>query len=172
MADADPPFTATGLVWPPGVERVAGYLREAGAEARIEELATDAGTAEQAADAVGCTLGQVVKSLVLLADGRPVVALVPGDERADVGAAARRLDAGRAVIARPDEVRAITGFRPGAVAPFPLPAAASVLVQRSLLRHEVLWAGAGSARHLVRLTPGELVRLTRGVVEDIVLESA
>ncbi len=160
------------LTWPPGVERVASFLRAAGAEARIEELASDVRTAEQAADAVGCTLGQVVKSLVFVSDTGPVVALVPGDRRADPTKVARLVEARRAAVAGPKEVLALTGFRPGAVAPFPLPAVETVIVERTLLRHAELWAGAGSARHLLRLAPGELLRLTRGRVEDLLLESA
>jgi prolyl-tRNA editing enzyme YbaK/EbsC (Cys-tRNA(Pro) deacylase) len=159
-------------VWPPGVERVAAFLRAAGGEARIEEIASDVRTAEQAADAVGCTLGQVVKSLVFVCDGAPVVALVPGDRRSDSGKVARLTGARRAAVARPEEVLEATGFRPGAVAPFPLPTVETVLVDRTLLRHGVIWAGAGSPRHLVRLAPTELLRLTRGRVEDLVLESA
>ena len=61
------------MEWPEPVERVAAFLRETGAEARIEELATPAATAQAAADAVGCTLGQVVTSVVLLCDASPVV---------------------------------------------------------------------------------------------------
>lgn len=160
------------LTWPSGVERVASFLRAAGGEGRIEELAAEARTAEQAADAVGCTLGQVVKSLVFVCDTGSVVALVPGDRRADPTKLARLVEARGAAAARPEEVLELTGFRPGAVAPFPLPSVGTVLVERTLLRHPVLWAGAGSPRHLVRLAPGELIRLTRGRVEDLLLESA
>lgn len=159
-------------MWPPGVERVASFLRAAGGEARIEEIASDVRTAEQAADAVGCTLGQVVKSLVFICDGAPVVALVPGDRTTDSGKVARHTSARRAAVARPEEVLEVTGFRPGAVSPFPLPTVETVLVERTLLRHAVVWAGAGSPRHLVRLAPAELLRLTRGRVEDLLLESA
>ena len=66
----------------------------------------------------------------------------------------------------------MTGFTPGSVAPFPLPEVPLVLLERTLLRHRVVWAGAGSARHLVRLAPTELLRLSRGRVEDIVRPSA
>ena len=159
------------MEWPADVERVAGFLRETGAEARIEELPTDTPTAQEAADAVGCTLGQVVKSLVLLCDGSPVVALVPGDRKADTGKVARLVEARRVAVAGGEDVLAATGFRPGAVSPFPLERVPVVLVERGLLRHRTLWAGAGSVRHLVALSPPELVRLTRGRVEDLVLES-
>jgi len=67
--------SAAAEPWPDPVERVAAFLREVGAEARLEELPEDSPTAEAAADAIGCTLSQIVKSLVLVCDGAPVVAL-------------------------------------------------------------------------------------------------
>ncbi|MCZ7587931.1 MAG: YbaK/EbsC family protein [Gaiella sp.] len=159
------------MEWPAEVERVAAFLRVTGAEARLEELPTSTSTAQAAADAVGCTLGQIVKSLVLVCDGAPVVALVPGDRRADTAKVATLLEARRVAVATPDEVRTTTGFHPGAVAPFPLEHVSIALVERMLLRHRAVWAGGGSDRHLVALSPVELVRLTRGRVEDLVLES-
>ncbi len=116
-------------------------------------------------------LSQIVKSLVLVCDGTPVVALLAGDRKADTGKIARLVEARRAAIASADEVRAATGFPPGGVAPFPLERVSAVLVDRGLLRHRMVWAGAGSGRHVVGLAPTELVRLARGRVEDLVLES-
>ena len=164
-------MSAETQVWPEPVERVAAFLREVGAEARLEELGEETPTAEGAADAIGCTLGQIVKSLVLVCDGAPVVALVPGDRKADTGKVARIMGARRAAVARAAEVVEATGFPPGGVAPFPLERVAAVLVDRSLLRHRMVWAGAGSGRHVVGLSSTELVRLTRGRVEDLALES-
>jgi prolyl-tRNA editing enzyme YbaK/EbsC (Cys-tRNA(Pro) deacylase) len=160
-----------GVEWPAPVERVAAFLRDTGAEARLEELPAGTGTAAAAADAVGCTLGQIVKSLVLLCDGSPVAVLVPGDRKADTGKVARLVEARRVTVASATEVREATGFDPGGVAPFPLERVAVVLVERTLLRHGTVWAGAGSDRHVVALAPAELVRLTRARVEDVVLES-
>ena len=158
-------------MWPAAVERVASFLRATGAEARIEEFATETPTAEAAADAVGCTLGQIVKSLVFVCDGTPVVDLVPGDRRADSSKVARLAGARRAAIAKPAEVVEATGFEPGGVAPFPLEHVPVVLVERTLVRHPIVWAGAGSDRHMVALSPRELVRLTRGRLEDLVRDS-
>src|SRR5438034_9413490 len=112
----------TGQVaeWPESVERVARFLREAGAEARVEEFSTPTPTAQAAADAIGCELRQIVKSLLFECDdGRPVAALVPGDRRADAAKVAAAAGAARARIASPERVRELTGFEPGAVAPFP-----------------------------------------------------
>ena len=61
-------MSAETRVWPEPVERVAAFLREVGAEARLEELPQETPTADGAADAIGCTLSQIVKSLVLVCD--------------------------------------------------------------------------------------------------------
>jgi prolyl-tRNA editing enzyme YbaK/EbsC (Cys-tRNA(Pro) deacylase) len=157
--------------WPEPVERVAAYLREAGVEARLEELESGTATAEDAARAAGCALGQIVKSIVVVCDGRPVLALVPGDRRADLEKIARAAEADEARIARPAEVEEATGFAPGAVAPFPLPNVDRVLIDQNLLSHDVVWVGAGSHRHVAALSPGALARLTRARPMDAVQDS-
>lgn len=153
--------------WPEDVERVAAVLRERGVQARLEELPTMTTTAREAADAVGCELAQVVKSLVFVCDGLPVLALLPGDHRADAAKIAAAANAGYARVARVEEVVGATGFAPGAVAPFPAPRIATVLLERRLLRHEIVWAGAGSPRHMVGLSPVELARVTRAIAADL-----
>jgi len=154
--------------WPEPVERVAGFLREAAAESRIEEFPQGTPTAEAAAKAIGCDLGQIVKSLVFDCDGRAVVALVQGDRRADPAKVAAAAGARRAKVAAPKQVEEATGFAPGAVAPFPLPRVEQVLVERTLLAHDVVWAGAGSELHMTALAPAELVRLARARAVDLV----
>ena len=139
--------------WPEPVERVAAYLREAGAEARLEELDSGTATAEDAAKAAGCTLDQIVKAIVVVCDGKPVVALVPGNRRADLDKIARAVGATKAKVARPAEVEEATGFAPGAVAPFPLPKVDRVLIDQTLLSQDVVWVGAGSHTHLAALHP-------------------
>jgi prolyl-tRNA editing enzyme YbaK/EbsC (Cys-tRNA(Pro) deacylase) len=156
--------------WPTSVERVAEFLRAAGGEARLEELPGDTATAVDAANAAGCELSQIVKSLLLLCDGAPVLALVPGDRRLDVEKARRAAGAATARLAKAEEVQQLTGFAPGSVAPFPLPAVPRVLIERTLLAHPAVWAGGGSSRHMVRLQPAELVRLARATPVDVVEE--
>jgi prolyl-tRNA editing enzyme YbaK/EbsC (Cys-tRNA(Pro) deacylase) len=158
--------------WPEPVERVAAFLRDGGVEARIEEFESGTPTAEDAARAVGCRLGQIVKSLVFDCDGSALVVLVPGDRRADARKVARGAGCRRAKVAGPDEVRAATGFEPGAVAPFPLPRVTRVLVDRQILVHDRVWIGAGSPRHLATLAPADLVRLAKAEPMDAVAEAA
>ena len=152
---------------PEPVARVADFLRAAGAEARLEEFAGGTPTAREAAEAVGCDLSRIVKSLVFLCDSRPVLVLVPGNRRADAAKIAGVVGAGRVRVARPEEVLDITGFEPGAVAPFPLRRVDRVLVDRTLVFDDLVWIGAGSTRHMAGLPAGELLRLTRAEPVDV-----
>ncbi len=154
--------------WPEPVERVSAFLRQMGVEARIEEFREGTPTAADAARAVGCKLGQIVKSLVFDCDGRWVVALIPGDRRADAVKVARAAGADKAKIASPAQVEAATGFVAGAVAPFPLPNVDRVFVDRNLLSHKRVWIGAGSPSHMAELSSADLVRLARAQVMDAV----
>ena len=158
--------------WPEPVERVAAYLRQAGAEARLEELEAPTETAEEAARAAGSPLAQIVKSLLVLCDDRPVLALIPGDRRGDLEKIARAANAAGARIATAAEVREATGFSPGAVAPFPLPRVELVLIDQGLLAHDTVWIGAGSPTHLAALSPGDLARLARARPIDAVQEAS
>jgi prolyl-tRNA editing enzyme YbaK/EbsC (Cys-tRNA(Pro) deacylase) len=154
--------------WPEAVERVAGFLRESGAEVRVEEFPGGTPTAREAAEAVGCELAQIVKSLVFDCDGKAVVVLVPGDRRADRAKIARAVGSAKARVADPGAVERATGFPPGAVAPFPLPQVDRVLMDRLLLGQEIVWVGAGSDRHMAGLAPSELRRLARAEPMDAV----
>jgi Cys-tRNA(Pro) deacylase len=159
-------------VLPEPVQRVADFLQASQAEARLEEFPEGTPTVQDAAKALGVDPAQIVKTLVFICDGRTVVALVPGDRRADSAKIARAVGAASARVATPDEVLAATGFPPGAVAPFPLPAVEAILLERTVLAQEEVWVGAGSEHHLAGLRPAELLRLSRGRQMDAVEDRA
>jgi prolyl-tRNA editing enzyme YbaK/EbsC (Cys-tRNA(Pro) deacylase) len=158
--------------WPEPVERVSSFLRESGVDARIQEFPDGTASAQAAADAVGCDLGQIVKSLVFVCDDRAVVALVPGDRRGDPAKVARAVEAESARVAKAREVEDATGFEPGAVAPFPLPNVKAVLMDRALYHHDILWTGAGSHKHVLGISPNDLARLARVRPMDVVADSS
>jgi len=153
--------------WPEPVARVAEVLKRGGVDARVEEFPEGTPTASAAAKAVGSSRAQIVKSLVFVCDGRPTLALVPGDRRADENKVAAAAGTRHARVARPDEVLAATGFEPGGVAPFPAPGIAQVLMAGELLVHDRVWIGAGSERHMVGLSPVDLQRLTQARTADL-----
>ena len=157
--------------WPASVERVANVLRERGVQARLEEFEHGTGSARDAARAVGCELEQIVKSLVFICDGAAVLALLPGDRRADAAKVAAATGAFGARVARPEEVVAATGFEPGAVAPFPAPHVVGTFIDHALLTHEVVWCGAGSDRHIMGLSPLEVARVTQAIAADLAEEA-
>jgi len=149
------------------VERVAAVLRDAGIDARVEEFREGTATARDAAKAVGAEPNQIVKSLLFICDGRPTLALVPGNRRADETKVAAVAGAKAARVAKPAEVVAATGFEPGGVAPFPAAAVTQVLISPELLAHEQVWIGAGSERHMAGISPVDLVRLTNARAGDL-----
>jgi len=153
--------------WPEPVARVAEVLRRSGIDARVEEFPEGAATAADAAKAVGTSRAQIVKSLLFIADGRPTLALIPGDRRADERKVAAAVDAKAARVARLEEVRAATGFEPGGVAPFPLPGVSQVVMAGEFLMHDLVWVGAGSERHMAGLSPADLLRLTGADTADL-----
>ena len=156
-------------MWPEPVQRVSSYLKAAAIDARVEEFSAGTPTAEAAARAIGCELEQIVKSLVFVCDGAYVLALVPGDRRADEAKVAASVGAQEARVARAHEVLYATGFEPGAVAPFPQRAIAHVVMEHTLLQHDEVWIGAGSESHMAALEPSELQRLSRARPFDLVL---
>ena len=155
------------------VDRVRDYFVQRGIDITVIELPTSARTAQLAADAVGTTLGSIVKSLVFIADGRPVLALVAGDKRADPAKIARQAHAQTAQIANADQVRAATSYAIGGVPPVAHPPAVDgpqmeTLVDATLLRFEKVWAAAGAPNAVFEIELKKLIELAQGRVEDIV----
>ena len=155
------------MAWPEPVERVAAYLREAGAEARLEEFQAGTPTSADAARAVGADTAQIVKSLVFDCGGRFVLALVPGDRRADRRKIATAAGSPSARIASTAQVLEATGVAAGGVAPVPLRSVAAVLLDQPLLAHDRVWIGAGTAQHMASLPPTELARLAAARTVDL-----
>ena len=123
-------------------------------------------TAGDAAAAVGCEIGQIVKSLVFIAGGRPVVALVSGSNRLDE----RRLGevAGLPVIkADAEAVRSATGYAIGGVPPFGHATDVPTFMDRDLLGHPAVWAAAGRPDSVFEIAPDRLRELSSATVADL-----
>ena len=150
----------------PAVERVAAALRAAGVVGDVTEFAQSTRTAEEAATAVGATVGQIVKSLVFLAGDTPILALVSGANRADpellaqiTGATIHRADA--------DAVRAATGYSIGGVPPIGHASPLRTFMDADLLRFDIIWAAAGTPNAVFPITPTDLQRITGAQVAEI-----
>ncbi|MGZ5353142.1 MAG: YbaK/EbsC family protein [Actinomycetota bacterium] len=124
-------------------------------------------TARDAARAIGCEVAQIVKSLVFVADGRPVLALTSGANRVDTGRLAALAGALEARRATPEEARAATGFAVGGTPPFGHPDRVRTFLDRDLLGHDEVWAAAGTPDAVFRTTPEELRRAAMAEVADV-----
>jgi prolyl-tRNA editing enzyme YbaK/EbsC (Cys-tRNA(Pro) deacylase) len=150
------------------LERVTAYLAAHGLEDRVIEFGDrSTKTSQLAAEAVGCELGQIVKSLVFVADETPVLALVAGDRRGDSAAIAAQAGATRATFADADTVREATGYAIGGVSPFDLPADLIVLVDDSLSRFEEVYTAGGTPQSMVRMERTRLFEMVGGRVARI-----
>lgn len=147
------------------VQRVRKALVDAGLGDRVIELDETARTAQDAAASVGCELGAIVKSLAFIIGSRTVLALVAGDHRCVEAALSRCLDIPGAPR-RPgaNEVKGMTGFTIGGVAPVGLIRPLPIAIDRSLKRFDTLYAAAGHPHCVFPLSFDELRRLTDGMV--------
>lgn len=145
-------------------ERVQLALRELGIPSTVVEFEASTHTAQDAADAVGCELGQIVKTLFFLADGRPTAALVAGDRQVDTAKLASIVGVGRKKLkmASPDDVLTRTGYAVGGVPPVGLETDADMVVDDSLQRFERVWAAAGTSNAVFEAGTEELVASIKG----------
>jgi len=123
----------------PTAQRFQDRLRELGLEAEVQELADSTRTAQEAADAVGVEVGQIVKSLVFVDEAGPVLCLCAGDRRVDtdkLGQNARQ--------AKGNEVREATGFAIGGVPPIGHDRPIRTVIDASLRRFETVWCAGGT----------------------------
>ncbi len=149
------------------VDRVRAALRAAGVDADIQEFPSGTRTAEDAARALGTTVAQIVKSLVFLADGRPVLALVSGANRVDERKLAAACGVQRVVKADAETVREATGFAIGGVPPVGHHRLLPTFLDQDLLRYEVVYAAAGTPNAVFPIAPERLREVTKALPANL-----
>jgi prolyl-tRNA editing enzyme YbaK/EbsC (Cys-tRNA(Pro) deacylase) len=151
-------------------QRVQAALAAHGLGQTVVELPQSTRTAAEAAAAVGCTVGQIAKSLIFRArdSSRPVLVIASGANRVDERAVAARLGEPLAK-ADADFVRARTGFAIGGVPPIGHSEPPVIFIDEDLLAYETIWAAAGTPNAVFTLTPADLLALTGGTVAAIKL---
>jgi len=146
----------------PTTARLSARLEAMGLEVELRQLPESSRTAPEAASACGCELGQIVKSLVFGSAGGPLLVLCAGDRRVDTAQLGSGVE-----MARPAEVRELTGFAIGGVPPLghdqPLP----TVVDASLRRFSTVWCAAGTPSSVFEIGTGALIDATGGDVRDL-----
>lgn len=146
-------------------QRVEDALAAAGMATDVVEMPTSAHTAKQAAAAIGCSVAQIVKSLVFRGEqsGHAVLVLASGPNRVNEERIAALLGEA-AAFPDADFVREVTGYAIGGVPPLGHATSMRTLIDEDLLVHDEIWAAAGTPRAVFRLTPDELRRITGGEI--------
>lgn len=144
----------------PVVERVERAAEAAGLSIEVREYPAGTKTAQDAADAIGVELGQIVKSLVFTIEDDLVLALVSGSNQLDTQALAEVAGRGGAKVNRPDAdaVRAGTGFVIGGIPPLGHSSPLPTYVDEDLLTYDVVWAAAGTSTHNFSVDPRRLAQ--------------
>lgn len=153
----------------PSAQKVADAAVALGLTIDIVTFEQPTRTAEQAAEAIGCGVGQIVKSLVFVVGETPVMALVSGANQLETRKLAALFNVGRKQVGRADAdtVRAATGFAIGGVPPFGYATQMPVYVDEDLTRYDVIWAAAGTPNTVFAITPADLLRANGGRVADL-----
>lgn len=142
------------------LDRFSEAARGLGIEPDVRRFPEGTKTAGDAATAIGVEVGQIVKSLIFMADDRPVLALTSGANRVDESRLAVLAAASGVRRATPEEARTATGFAVGGTPPFGHPAPIVTFCDEDLLSFEEVWAAAGTPDSVFPLTPDQLLRLT------------
>ena len=153
----------------PSAEKVANAARELGLAVAIVEFAQTTRTAQEAADAIGCTVAQIVKSLCFEVAGTATMVLVSGVNQLDERKLATLCGVGRKQVQRAsaDAVKAATGFSIGGVPPFGHATPLTIFVDEDLLGFEVVWAAAGTPFAVFAVAPADLLRVCGGTAVDL-----
>jgi prolyl-tRNA editing enzyme YbaK/EbsC (Cys-tRNA(Pro) deacylase) len=139
----------------PSAQKVAGAAQKMGLAIEIREFAETTRTAQEAADAIGCELAQIVKSLCFTVNEQPIMALVSGVNQLDVQRASA------------DAVKAATGFSIGGVPPFGHLTPMTIFVDEDLLQFGTVWAAAGTPFAVFAVGPDDLVRGCGGTAVNL-----
>jgi prolyl-tRNA editing enzyme YbaK/EbsC (Cys-tRNA(Pro) deacylase) len=153
--------------------RVVAAAQAGGVEIKVVSLEQSTRTAQEAASAVGAEVGQIVKSLVFVADdgdgtpSRTYLALISGSNLADVAALAQAVGEPAVRRSTADEARAATSYAIGGIPPFGHHSALRVLMDPDLLSYDVVWAAAGTGNSVFAIKPADLQRLSGAQVAAI-----
>ena len=153
----------------PSAQKVADAARQLGLAIEIVEFAQTTRTAQEAADAIGCTVAQIVKSLCFMVDDQAIITLVSGTNQLDEKKLAALCGVSRKQVQRADAgfVKEQTGFSIGGVPPFGHSQSLRILIDEDLLAFEVIWAAAGTPFAVFAISPATLQTASNGTVADL-----
>jgi Cys-tRNA(Pro) deacylase len=148
--------------------KVQKALKARGLNCEVVQMQQMTRTAEDAAQAVGCDVGQIVKSLIFRSkpSGKPILVVASGANRVNEKVLSRQISES-VKMANAEFVREMTGFAIGGVPPVGHKHPLTIFIDKDLLQYEEIWAAAGTPQAVFKLTPDELKRITDGKVISV-----
>ena len=150
------------------VQRVVKVLSNFDESIKVKALSSSAKTAKDAAISLKCDVGAIVKSLLLRTENNFILCLVSGDKRCSLNKVKKILNLNDVSMADADQVKKQTGFSIGGVSPIAHLNRNKVLIDTTLSRYEYIYASAGHPNTIFKINYKQLIKLTEGVVEEIV----
>ena len=151
------------------VQRVVKVLSNFDDSLRVEVLNSSARTAKDAAISLNCEVGAIVKSLLLRTEGNFILCLVAGDKRCSLNKVKKILNMKDVSMADASQVKSQTGFSIGGVSPVAHLNKIKILIDSSFSRYESVYAAAGHPNSIFKISYKQLIKLTEGIEEDIIL---
>ena len=151
------------------VQRVVKVLSNFDDSLRVEVLNSSARTAKDAAISLNCEDGAIVKSLLLRTEGNFILCLVAGDKRCSLNKVKKILNMKDVSMADAEQVKNQTGFSIGGVSPVAHLNKIKILIDSSFSRYENVYAAAGHPNSIFKISYKQLIKLTEGIEEDIIL---
>lgn len=148
-------------------QQVVAAGAAAGLTIEVQRFPEGTRTAADAAAAVGCPVGAIAKSIVLMSDAGPVLVLTSGANRVDYDKVASALGITGVRRADANEAREATGYAIGGTAPWGHPSPLPILCDRDLTDYDEVWAAAGTPDTVFPLSPDDLVRASGAIVADV-----
>ena len=149
------------------VQRVIKALEVFDKNLKVQILQETARTAKDAANALNCEEGAIVKSLVFRAETQFIICLVSGDKRCSLNKIKKIISKKDVSMASADEVKAQTGFTIGGVSPAGHINALNIIIDKTLERFQIVYAAAGHPNSIFEINFSKLKELTKGRIEDI-----
>jgi len=150
------------------VKRVHEFITKFDPNLKVLVLDTTARTAKDAATLLKCEVGAIVKSLLFRADETFLICLIAGDKRCSLNKLKKIVEKKDVCMANANEVKSITGFSIGGVAPIAHSSQLNILIDQSLGRFQNVFAAAGHPNSIFKINFDQLIQMTKGEVKEII----
>ena len=144
------------------------FLESKNAKFKIIELEEIPKSAQDVERLYSCSLNQVLKTVVFVGEKEPVLVVLPGDKKVNIEKLKQITKQEKIRMAKPDEVKEITGYSIGGVSPFGIEKYILKILDKSIFKNEIINIGSGEAKIGIEMNSEELKKIWDGIVDNIV----